>query len=84
MSNNAQGTNPLDSWQTPDDAFKTTFISCNLECPNDETGIYGLAVWLYEDEAFTNWVNALDNPTEDEKTYRDSMSSYTLAIECDI
>ena len=84
MTNNEQGTNPLDSWQTPDDAYKTTFISCNLDCSNDETGIYGLAVWLYEDTAFTNWVNALDNPTEDEKTYRDSMSSYTLAMECEI
>ena len=85
MTNNAQGENPITTWETPDAAFKTTFIDCNTNCSVDATGIYGLDVWLYEDPAFTNWQNTIaSGPTEDEKTYRDSMSSYTLAIYCNI
>ena len=82
MSNNAAGENPITSWQTPDNSFKTTFIDCDSDC--SVAGTYGLYVWLYEDTAFSNWLNALSNPTEDEKTYRDSMSSYTLAMKCNI
>ena len=58
-------------------------INC-YGCDDDGTDDYGLAVWLYEDSAFTDWQSALSNPTDEEVILRDSMSPYTLAMECNL
>ena len=76
-----------DAANTPTDNDLTTFNFCD-ECTDVDVtsgaNNYWLKVWLYSDSAFTDWTAALSSPTEDEKTYRDSMSDYTLKMECNL
>lgn len=55
---------------------------------NDADNECSMTTWLYADPAFDTWLTAINastyTKTEDEKTFSDAYSSYTLAIKCDI
>ena len=76
------------AFASPTDNDLTTFNFCDATCTDVDVtsgaNDYYLKVWLYSDPAFDTWKNALSSPTEDEKTYRDSMSTYTLKMECNL
>ena len=81
----------ITDFATPTSDEKTEFNIC-LDCDDiatadgAETNDYGLKVWLYDDPVFDKWVELLDEygATENEKIWKDSMSRYTLKMECNL
>ena len=67
------------------DADKTVFSKSTA---GDADNTYEMSTWLYADSAFDTWLTAINKSgyvkTEDEKTFADAYSSYTLAIKCDV
>lgn len=63
--------------------FKTEFLKFA-----DASNEYEMSVWLYADTDFDRWKAAVQatsaSPTESEKEYANSYSSYTLRIYCNI
>lgn len=96
MANNAQGQYPIIDWEKATDNDQNKLISANRNkiidctgpgCLGTDSDDFGITVWLYQNTAFTVWSDlreASDDRTEDEKTYIDNQSDYTIAIECNI
>jgi len=82
----------------PDDTNKNVIIDCTSEnvcisgkdtnsddVDDNASDNFGMSVWLYSDAAFETWAalrETSDDRTEDEKTYIDQQSGYTIKIEC--
>ena len=82
----------------PDDTNKNVIIDCTSEnvcisgkdtnsddVDDNASDNFGMSVWLYSDAAFETWAasrETSDERTEDEKTYIDQQSGYTIKIEC--
>ena len=97
-TNNAEGESPITLWEDvtnilyvkPNDDNKNVIIDCtstNVCISGDDNASdnFGMSVWLYSDAAFETWAasrETSDERTEDEKTYIDQQSGYTIKIEC--
>ena len=97
-TNNAEGESPITLWEDvtnilyvkPNDDNKNVIIDCTstnvcISGDDNTSDNFGMSVWLYSDAAFETWAalrETSDDRTEDEKTYIDQQSGYTIKIEC--